>query len=80
MSLVFKDSTSVKPYGTQINPSIAKHLHNNQSVLEFGPGQGSLTYHLKQLNCDVTIVEHDIEMANLAGQWANETITNLDLV
>ncbi|MEX1300314.1 MAG: methyltransferase domain-containing protein [Desulfotignum sp.] len=62
LDLDFKNSLSL----------IAGRVKKNSRVLEFGPANGRLTRHLKQmLNCDVTIVEIDEASGRDAAAYAS---------
>lgn len=52
---------------------IIKEIDNNSKVLEFGPGNGRMTKHLKEhKNCKVSIIELDPELYESASKFADE--------
>lgn len=54
---------------------IIKRIAKNSNVLEFGPSKGYLTRYLKEeLNCKVTCVEIDPELAKIASPFAEKMI------
>ncbi|WP_075559857.1 class I SAM-dependent methyltransferase [Parabacteroides timonensis] len=61
-------------------PNILKWVSPNSKVLEFGPAMGYMTRYMKEiLNCKVTCIELNVDMAKVASQYAEHMIVaNLD--
>jgi 2-polyprenyl-3-methyl-5-hydroxy-6-metoxy-1,4-benzoquinol methylase len=57
------------------NSAILRNIQPNSSILEVGCAHGRMTKYLKEvLNCQVTIVEIDLESGHQAKQWATNDL------
>lgn len=67
-------------YDAEHLPAILKWIKPNSRVLEFGPAMGYMTRFMRdKLNCRVTAVEINPEMAKIAEQYTEKiVIANLD--
>lgn len=61
------------------NSIIIKKIKANSRILELGAAHGRMTKYLKeQLNCEITIIEKDLDAGQCAKQYANKAIIGDD--